>query len=101
MVIASGDGMDEISTNTKTKVSEIKDGQIRTYEINPADCGFQPGMLADYAGGPGGSQGADFLRFIMNSRFWRYIEPEVVREICQMVPQCRKVGGLWISPWMR
>ena len=51
MVIASGDGMDEISTNTKTKVSEIKDGQIRTYEINPADYGFQPGTLADYAGG--------------------------------------------------
>ena len=38
------------------------------------------------------ARGADFLGFIMNSRFWRYIEPKLVREICQMVPQCRKVG---------
>lgn len=51
MVIASLDGMDEISTNTKTKVTEIKDGTITTYEINPADYGFVPGTLEDYAGG--------------------------------------------------
>lgn len=38
------------------------------------------------------AEGADFLGFIMNSRFWRYAEPEVVREICQMVPKGRKVG---------
>ena len=51
MVIASGDGMDEISTNTRTKVSEIKNGEISTYEINPADYGFRPGTITDYAGG--------------------------------------------------
>ena len=51
MVIASEDGMDEISTNAPTKVSELKDGQIRTYEINPADYGFKPGSISDYAGG--------------------------------------------------
>ena len=43
--------MDEISTNTRTKVSEIKNGEISTYEINPADYGFRPGTIADYAGG--------------------------------------------------
>lgn len=51
MVIASEDGMDEISTNTTTKVSELKNGEIKTYEINPADYGFQAGTIADYAGG--------------------------------------------------
>lgn len=51
MVIASEDSMDEISTNAPTKVSELKDGQIRTYEINPADYGFKPGSISDYAGG--------------------------------------------------
>lgn len=51
MVIASDDGMDEISTNAKTKVSELKNGEINTYYIDPADYGFQPGTLADYAGG--------------------------------------------------
>lgn len=38
------------------------------------------------------ARGADFLGFIMNSRFWRYAEPEAVREICRRVPRCRKVG---------
>lgn len=51
MVIASDDGMDEISTNAPTKVSELQAGQIRTYEINPADYGFKPGSISDYAGG--------------------------------------------------
>lgn len=51
MVIASEDGMDEISTNAPTKVSELKKGQIHTYEINPADYGFQAGSIEDYAGG--------------------------------------------------
>ena len=51
LVIASEDGMDEISTNAPTKVSELKDGKVHTYEINPADYGFQPGTMADYAGG--------------------------------------------------
>lgn len=51
MVIASEDGMDEISTNAPTKVSELKDGRVHTYEINPADYGFKAGSLEDYAGG--------------------------------------------------
>ncbi|MGM9539798.1 phosphoribosylanthranilate isomerase [Anaerovibrio sp.] len=38
------------------------------------------------------AEGADFLGFIMCSRFWRYVEPDLVREICQMVPRSRKVG---------
>lgn len=51
MVIASEDGMDEISTNAPTKVSELKNGSVQTYEINPADYGFKAGSLEDYAGG--------------------------------------------------
>ena len=45
LVIASEDGMDEISTNAPTKVSELKDGKVHTYEINPADYGFQPSTM--------------------------------------------------------
>ena len=51
MVIASDDGMDEISTNAATKVSELRNGSITNYEINPADYGFRAGTIADYAGG--------------------------------------------------
>ena len=64
LVIASEDGMDEISTNAPTKVSELKDGTIRTYEINPADYGFQPGSMADYAGGTPAENAAITLRIL-------------------------------------
>lgn len=51
MVIHSDDGMDEISTHTETKVSELRDGVIKTYKINPIEYGFAAGALDDYKGG--------------------------------------------------
>lgn len=52
LVFHSEDGMDEISTHTRTKVSELKDGQILNYEINPEDYGFTAaGSVEDYRGG--------------------------------------------------
>ncbi|VAW94877.1 Anthranilate phosphoribosyltransferase [hydrothermal vent metagenome] len=37
MVVHSDDGMDEISIGSATKVAELKDGDIKTYSISPAD----------------------------------------------------------------
>ncbi|WP_319380293.1 anthranilate phosphoribosyltransferase [Thiomicrorhabdus sp.] len=37
MVVAAEDGLDEISVAAKTFVSELKDGQISQWEINPCD----------------------------------------------------------------
>ena len=51
MVISSDDGMDEISTHAKTKVSELRDGKIRSYEIDPVQYGFAKGSMQDYQGG--------------------------------------------------
>jgi anthranilate phosphoribosyltransferase len=34
-VVCGHDGLDEISVCTPTRVSELKDGQIRTYDISP------------------------------------------------------------------
>ena len=44
--------MDEISTFANSKVSELKDGNIIDYEINPQTYGFvAKGSVADYRGG--------------------------------------------------
>ncbi len=40
MVVHSDDGMDEISLAGPTQVSELKDGEIRSYRIEPADFGI-------------------------------------------------------------
>jgi anthranilate phosphoribosyltransferase len=41
MVVHADDGMDEISISTTTSVAELKDGEVRTYRISPADFGMQ------------------------------------------------------------
>ena len=39
-MVVHGDGMDEISTLTTTKILELKKGQIASKELNPKDFGF-------------------------------------------------------------
>ena len=38
------------------------------------------------------AKGADMMGFIMSSRFWRYAEPAIVKQITQKVLTCTKVG---------
>ena len=45
------DGMDEISVSDKTCVCEIKDGEIKSYEIDPSDFGFEKCSIEDLVGG--------------------------------------------------
>jgi anthranilate phosphoribosyltransferase len=85
MVIASDDGMDEISTAEPTKVAELKDGAIKTYKINPLDYGFKKCSIEDYAGSTpennakellkvfGGEKGAKRDIIVMNAGAAFYI----------------------------
>jgi anthranilate phosphoribosyltransferase len=40
LVVHAEDGLDEISISARTSVAELKDGQINTYDISPADFGM-------------------------------------------------------------
>ena len=51
MVVHSHDGLDEISTAAPTQVTELRDGEIRSYVIEPQAYGFARCTLADYQGG--------------------------------------------------
>ena len=43
MVVYGTDGMDEVSLGAATMVGELKDGEIREYEIHPEDFGLHDG----------------------------------------------------------
>lgn len=46
MIVHADDGMDEISIGSATSVAELKDGEIKTYSIQPEDFAMQKSDLA-------------------------------------------------------
>jgi len=51
-IVAYGEpGLDELSTLGKTKISELRDGKIRTYFIRPEDFGLSKAKAEDITGG--------------------------------------------------
>jgi anthranilate phosphoribosyltransferase len=53
VIVAHGmDGLDEISPLGKTSIAEIRQKQIKYYEVSPEDFGLRRCALKDIAGGP-------------------------------------------------
>lgn len=50
-VVHGMDSTDEISITGKTRVSELKNGKVKTYTIKPQDFGLKKASLKDIAGG--------------------------------------------------
>ena len=46
-VVHAEDGLDELSTLGPTRVSELKDGEVRTWRLDPADIGLPYSRLSD------------------------------------------------------
>jgi anthranilate phosphoribosyltransferase len=45
LVVHAEDGMDEISISSKTRVAELKNGEVSSYMISPADFGIEMAAL--------------------------------------------------------
>jgi anthranilate phosphoribosyltransferase len=51
LVVHGNDGLDEITISTTTRIAELRDGQVRTYEVDPEEFGLQRAPLNTIAGG--------------------------------------------------
>ncbi len=51
LVVAGTDGLDEITLTAPTKITELKNGELNEYILNPQDFGFSLCELADLKGG--------------------------------------------------
>ena len=51
LVVHGSDGLDEITITGPTRIGEVRDGGVRTYEVTPEDCGLRRATLDDIAGG--------------------------------------------------
>lgn len=50
-VVHGSDGLDEITTTGPTRVTELKDGAIRSFEVRPGDADLPTATLEDLKGG--------------------------------------------------
>lgn len=51
VVVHGNDGLDELTTTTKSVICEVKDGRLTKYELNPEDYGINIAKSEDIAGG--------------------------------------------------
>ncbi|GBG55713.1 anthranilate phosphoribosyltransferase [Sporomusaceae bacterium FL31] len=68
MVVHSFDGLDEISTTEPTQVTEVRDGQLSSYVINPQDYGFSAAAPDDYLGGTAEQNAEIILKILQGQR---------------------------------
>jgi anthranilate phosphoribosyltransferase len=51
LVVHGSDGLDEITITGPTRIGEVREGQVHTYEVTPEEMGLQRAMLEDISGG--------------------------------------------------
>jgi len=64
-VVRGEDGLDEISLAAETRVTELKDGSIRTYHVKPEDFGFTRCSSIDLLGG-GPDENAEIILGVLS-----------------------------------
>ncbi|MGM9935405.1 MAG: anthranilate phosphoribosyltransferase [Clostridium sp.] len=67
LIVHGDDGLDEITTTTTTSVCELRDGNIKTYKLNPEEYGIK---LADSEDIKGGSpkENAEIIKDILKGK---------------------------------
>jgi anthranilate phosphoribosyltransferase len=67
LVVHGGDGMDEISISGKTYVSELKDGEVSSYEITPEEFGLKCSDISEIVGGTA-EENADIIKNLFSGK---------------------------------
>jgi anthranilate phosphoribosyltransferase len=51
LVVHGSDGLDEITISGPTRIGEVREGRVHTYEVTPEEFGLQRATLEDISGG--------------------------------------------------
>ena len=65
-VVHGLDGLDEITITGPTRVAEVNEGNVRSYEIDPEEFGLQAAPLASLSGGRDAAENARIVREILS-----------------------------------
>jgi len=64
-VVHGADNLDEISNTGESRVSEVREGAVRTYTVRPEDFGMSRASIKDLAGGDR-KQNAEIIRAVLD-----------------------------------
>ena len=67
LVVHGADGLDEITITGPTRIAEVRNGQVRSYELTPEDVGLTRALLEDIAGGDA-VENARIIRDVLSGR---------------------------------
>lgn len=67
LVVHGMDGLDEITITGSTRIGELRNGQVRSYEVTPEEFGLAPASLEDISGGDA-VQNARLIREILSGK---------------------------------
>jgi anthranilate phosphoribosyltransferase len=68
LVVHGRDGLDEITITGPTKIAEVRDGQVRSYEVTPEEFGLSRAPLNAIAGGDAQENAAVIRRVLDGER---------------------------------
>lgn len=66
-VVHGLDALDEISISSPTRISEVNNGSVKTYTVQPEDFGFQRAVISDVKGG-NSNENALIIRDILKGK---------------------------------
>jgi anthranilate phosphoribosyltransferase len=58
LVVHGLDGLDEITITGPTRIAEVREGSVRTYEVTPEEFGMKRAQLEDISGGDAAANAA-------------------------------------------
>ena len=67
LVVHGSDGLDEITITGPTRVGEVREGRVHSYEITPEDCGLGRAALDDISGGDA-TLNAELIREVLEGK---------------------------------
>jgi anthranilate phosphoribosyltransferase len=67
LVVHGRDGLDEITISGPTKIAEVRDGRVHTYEVTPEEFGLHRASLDDISGGDA-AENAQIIRDILDGK---------------------------------
>jgi anthranilate phosphoribosyltransferase len=67
LVVHGSDGLDEITITGPTRVGEVREGQVHTYEVTPEEFGLQRATLQEISGGDA-ARNATLIREVLSGK---------------------------------